>query len=410
MTAKKVAILGGGYTGLLLGSLLEDATVFESESEPGGLCRSFGANGFYADIGPHILFSSKQELLQYQLALLGDNYRLVDRDSKCYFKGRWVDYPFENGINGLDEDTRYRFQAGYERRFPRGKSFPDWFRGTFGTPMAEEYFLPYNEKVWKLDPLLLDPSMVSRIPQPSQEDMRRVFHGDKVVGHQHQAKFYYPKLGGFQALTDVLAGCCSDLRLETPVGRVTSGRWGGWAVNDEHFDIVVSTIPIGSLGRALGQSSWGEATSYMPITVYMVGVSGKLDSCLSATISGGASFHRIYYPGRYSPDRVPDGCDSVCFEVSGPKFVPLGDVISEAVGMGVIPDRNSIVYADFVCVDKAYPRPTIDSTFKVRALEKELEEKFPGLYLCGRTGSHNYLNTDLCTEQALRMAERINAQ
>ncbi|UCD93309.1 MAG: NAD(P)-binding protein, partial [Methanobacteriota archaeon] len=56
-----IGILGGGLTGLTLGSLIPESQILEKEEVVGGLCRSKTKDGFTYDIGgSHVLFSRNE--------------------------------------------------------------------------------------------------------------------------------------------------------------------------------------------------------------------------------------------------------------------------------------------------------------------------------------------------------------
>jgi protoporphyrinogen oxidase len=59
-----IGILGGGIAALSLAYFLErDSVIFEKEQNVGGLCRSFVFEQITYDIGPHIIFSKHQHVL-----------------------------------------------------------------------------------------------------------------------------------------------------------------------------------------------------------------------------------------------------------------------------------------------------------------------------------------------------------
>jgi protoporphyrinogen oxidase len=68
----KVGICGGGVAGVSLARFLDrrhQITILEAEPDAGGLARSFPFRGFSYDVGPHIIFSRNQVVLQDMLAL-----------------------------------------------------------------------------------------------------------------------------------------------------------------------------------------------------------------------------------------------------------------------------------------------------------------------------------------------------
>ncbi|KPQ44511.1 MAG: hypothetical protein MPEBLZ_00878 [Candidatus Methanoperedens nitroreducens] len=108
----KTAILGGGLTGITLARLLhekgEDVTVLEREPVFGGLCRSVSDSGFTFDIGgSHIIFSRDAEVLTFMNDVLGKNSQRNIRNTKIFYKGLYIKYPFENGLNQLPKDDLF---------------------------------------------------------------------------------------------------------------------------------------------------------------------------------------------------------------------------------------------------------------------------------------------------------------
>ena len=78
----RIAIAGGGPTGLMMGRLLaqdgHDVTVFEAEAETGGLCRSRTVDGFVFDLaGGHIMFTKDAQVQQFWEGLFDDEPLVV---------------------------------------------------------------------------------------------------------------------------------------------------------------------------------------------------------------------------------------------------------------------------------------------------------------------------------------------
>ena len=108
----KTAILGGGLSGLTLARLLyergTDLVVLEAEPVYGGLCRSRTKDGFTFDTGgSHIIFSRDTEVLSFMREMIADNMQENARNTKIFYKGRYVKYPFENGLSDLPAEDRF---------------------------------------------------------------------------------------------------------------------------------------------------------------------------------------------------------------------------------------------------------------------------------------------------------------
>ncbi|HNY89856.1 MAG TPA: NAD(P)-binding protein, partial [Methanoregulaceae archaeon] len=108
----KTAILGGGLSGLTLARFLhergEEIVVLEAEPEVGGLCRSRREGGFCFDTGgSHIIFSRDEEVLGFMLSVLEGNRAVRKRNTRIFYKDRFVKYPFENGLSALPKEDLY---------------------------------------------------------------------------------------------------------------------------------------------------------------------------------------------------------------------------------------------------------------------------------------------------------------
>jgi len=102
----RIAILGGGLTGLTLGYLLKQKRaqfeIIEEEGSCGGLMKTLQEHGFTFDCsGSHVIFSKDERALRFMLSLLGDNVIENVRNTKVLYGQHYVKYPFENGLADL---------------------------------------------------------------------------------------------------------------------------------------------------------------------------------------------------------------------------------------------------------------------------------------------------------------------
>jgi protoporphyrinogen oxidase len=199
-----ILILGGGIAGLSVNAFLGvPATILEKESVLGGLCRSFDFEGIKYDIGPHIIFSKHQEVLEFHNSLAEMNTH--KRLNRILLNGHLIRYPFENFLGEASEDDRnlalHEFLNNPYESFS-AENMQQFFLKLFGEGMSTLYFHPYNKKIWKLDPSFLDLQMVERIPKPPRDHVVSGAHSNFYEGYTHQLTFTYPKEGGFQVVTD----------------------------------------------------------------------------------------------------------------------------------------------------------------------------------------------------------------
>ncbi len=247
----KVGILGGGLAGLTVAAHLEsECEVLECDERVGGHCQSVREEGFTFDAGgPHIMFSRNKATLDYMLSLLGDNVYRGRRNNKVLYKGRYVKYPFENGLADLEPNDRYECLYHYlYNNHPAPTNFREWLYHNFGTGLTEKYLLPYNEKIWNVpaDQMALD-WVDGRVPKPPIEDVIKAAVGVETEGYTHQLHFFYPAVGGIEALPRAMAENARNVVTGFPIRHLyRSGD--GWVASNGHserrYDRIVSTIPI----------------------------------------------------------------------------------------------------------------------------------------------------------------------
>ncbi|MCB9637627.1 MAG: FAD-dependent oxidoreductase [Myxococcales bacterium] len=97
MGIREVTILGGGLCGLMTAWKLQEAGVrtriLEAQPEVGGLAKSVTWKGFRFDIGPNLFMPRDPLLLDEIKSLMGGSYQVPLRQSRLWFKGRWISYP-----------------------------------------------------------------------------------------------------------------------------------------------------------------------------------------------------------------------------------------------------------------------------------------------------------------------------
>lgn len=434
----KTAILGAGISGLALARFLveggldpADLQLFEAAPTPGGLCRSKRVEGYTYDVaGGHILFSRDAEILGWLKARGGGEERFVrrDRETKIRFEGRWVHYPFENGLGDLPARENFECLRGYvaawhARQLPGAPvaptDFASWIHWRFGDGIAEHFMDPYNEKIWKRPLADLSSDWVAdRVPDAPLDDVLQAAVGLRTEGYTHQSVFYYPREGGFQAITDALAATLEDrILLSTPVTELVRDG-AGWRVNDEHFDLVVSTIPLTALpgivdGMPDEVAAAMRALEYNSLVTVLVALERAVHPPLSWAYLPHASqgpANRVTYLSNYSDGNAPGGRTSLLAEVTfDPATAPPGTELEEEVVAGLaaagLLERGEVLFTDRSEVSHAYI--VFDQGHAARRKEAIRWLESSGIVPHGRFGRFEYDNSDLCAIKSRALAERV---
>src|SRR5690349_4986382 len=91
------AIIGAGPAGLTAAYELVrhgiKPIVMEKGDKVGGLARTESYRGYRFDIGGHRFYTKLPEIEQLWQDMLGENFLLVARLSRIYYRGRFFNYP-----------------------------------------------------------------------------------------------------------------------------------------------------------------------------------------------------------------------------------------------------------------------------------------------------------------------------
>jgi protoporphyrinogen oxidase len=425
---EKIAILGAGLSGLTIGQLLSQRNVnfeiFEQNSHCGGLMKSKRANGFCFDTcGSHIIFSKNNETIRFFLSLLKKNVVRKKRVTKILYKGRYVKYPFENGLNDLPKNENFEcLNTFIKNLIDQGKNnkspinLKDWFYCTFGQGISEKYLIPYNEKIWKFPINKIGLDWVQRIPSPPFEEIVKSSLGIKTDGYTHQLFFYYPIDGGIQAITDKLE---KELR-ESPtlnfrISKIHEEN-GKWIISDGKteriFNRVISTIPLQKLVKALDApteiKNLVTKLKYNSLINVMIGINRNKINNFSWMYIPAKNIlpHRVSFPSNYSPKVTPLNKSSVVAEITcnlndniwkidNDKLIER--TINDLSDLNVI-HKNEVCYADLERTEYAYVINDSAYTDNLKILREYFKQKDIGLV--GRFAEFKYLNMDACVESA----------
>ncbi len=428
--AHQVGVFGGGLAGLTVSAHL-DATseVLEGGSRPGGHCQSVVEHGFTYDAGgPHIMFSRNQQTLDYMISLLGDNVHRARRANKIFFKGRYVKYPFENGLYDLEPQDRYECLYHYiHNEHPAPTNFKEWIYRTFGTGLAEKYLIPYNEKIWNVpaDQMSLD-WVEGRVPKPPVEDVIKAAVGVETEGYTHQLYFSYPATGGIEGIPSGMAQKVRHITPEFAVDYVRKTR-DGWLVSDgateRIYERIVSTLPIVEMtnifeGVPQDVKDCAASLRYNSLFTVTIGLStDRLPEYTAIYVPDPELiFHRLSFPAMFSPHNVPKGQSLVQAEITSNPGDGIWELTDEEVLCKVIAglEAMDLIRPGEICYTKVirtqYGYVVQDFTYRKYLDKAKAYFENEGVALCGRNAEFEYINMDQCIERGIKVATRLNQE
>jgi protoporphyrinogen oxidase len=425
----KIAVLGGGLSGLTLAYLMKrnglDLDILEKEEECGGLMRTLRTKEFTFDYGgSHIIFSRNKEMLQFMLSLLGENKVKRRRNTKVLYKGRFVKYPFENGLADLPRQENFECLYHFVQNLikiekgnvEKPRNLREWCFYTFGKGIAEKYLMPYNEKIWKYPPQKMGLEWVERIPSPPIEDVIKSSLGIATEGYTHQLYFYYPRNGGIHALIRSLEQKiqhCINTRFEVKeIGK----EGNSWVISNgrkkKSYDKIISTIPVQELTKAINPprkvQDAAQNLKYNSIISVLIGLDRKRINRFSWLYIPDRKClaHRVSFPSNFSPNVVPRAKSSLLAEITcdvGGKTwnTKKKEIIDVTIGdlhrMKIIRESD-VCFADVRRTEFAYVINDLGYGKNLKILRDYFRRI--GIDLVGRFAEFKYLNMDDCIRSA----------
>lgn len=425
----KIGILGGGLAGVSLAYFLQekgyDVEVLEKEAECGGLCRSFSKNGFCFDLGGHIIFSKDQEILNLMVKMLENNKKKHYRNNKVWFKGRYVKYPFENGLSVLDLRDKLECVFGLLlNKHPEPSNFKEWIYYTFGNGLANQYLIPYNEKIWNCKTETMGTEWVGRVPKPPIWDVVKSALGINTEGYTHQLYFYYPLEGGIQSIIRAFESKLRSIINNYPVKSIKRISQSRWLVSngkeEREYDQIISCMPIFDLVASLENVpvEVKDAVAKLKsnsLSVVMLGIDKKdlTDKFAIYVPQKDLLFHRICFHSYMGPWYTPDGKSSVVAEITtNPDdgvYEMTDQELIEHVALGLA--KEGFINKKDVC-ESAVQRMQYGYVVHDLAYQKNtriFKDYFRSinLPLCGRFAEFEYLNMDATIKHAMNLSGEI---
>jgi protoporphyrinogen oxidase len=435
----KIGILGGGLSGLALGfHLKKDFEILERDSECGGLCRSLTEKGFTFDYGgSHVIFTKDKEVFDLYKRLLRGNWVKRKRNSKILFKGRYIKYPFENGLYQLPKQDNYECLLSFTENLVevnKGKvkkptNFQEWMYYTFGKGITEKYLLPYNRKIWNYPPDKISLGWLENsIPMPPAEDIIKSSLGIQTEGYQQNLVFYYPIKGGINALVEPMEEKLRDrirysfevksVKKEGDKFIVSNGK------EEKEYDRLISTMPLPDLVDSIHDVPEGvlkarRKLKYNSLVSVMLGVDApKVNSISWMYVPDDADgdFNRLSFPFNFSGNVVPAGKSSILAETTclyndsiwkQSDERSINKVISDLERIGIV-KPSKICYRRVKRSKYAYIIYDLDYSKNTSRVFTFLKEN--GIESCGRFAEFKYMNMAACIKSAMNKAKEINSK
>ena len=429
-TIKKVYIIGAGPSGLV--SALEflnkgvNVEIFEQSKHIGGMCRTWKEDNYLLDTGPHIYHTPDIELQRYWNDLFGDLLVTGDFWSKNVVNGNienLEDYPISwESINKFEEPFRTKVLEELsildQNKSKGAKNFDDYVENLVGRSLTDKFFKKYPEKVWG----------------KSTKELTADWAPKRIEIRKKITPFY---IGQFAAVGLFGTGCIYERIAEKIItlggkinlnSNVSGIFWkkniiSGIQVNKSKInlnkeDILISTMPITLLGKALGVKS---KLKFRGIASVYIGLKKN-------KIKWPKSVHWLYFDhNKYFFNRVtnstklssevsPEGYDLLTIESTFSKGDELdklskrdfeNEILKQMTKSGIVIESDNI----FISSNKEnYVYPLQDKEYQIDLAKINAEVgKYSNLYSIGTGGDFNYADSQVLFYKAFDLVNELMA-
>lgn len=399
----KYLILGAGPAGLTFANKLKQAgennfLVLEREEQAGGLCRSVDVDGSPFDIGGgHFLDVRRPKVNEFLFGFMPEEeWDKYDRDSRIVVNGNEVNHPIEANIwqMRIEDQVEYLKSiavAGCNTGKEMPQAFVDWIYWKLGAKVAEDYMIPYNQKMFSKELNQLGTYWLEKLPNVSFEETLLSCLTKKAYGTQPgHAQFYYPKKYGYGELWLRMAEAIKDnIECNKPVKGIDFTTKTVTTADGAKYqaDVIITTIPWMEFDEIIG----------MPEDIRQSIQELKFSSIQT----------------EYHPENLNTPCQWIYYP--DPKlayhrilvrhnFCPGSkgywtETNSERVDMDV-PNDNFKYMNQY-----AYPLNTIRKPEIMKKLLAWSAEQ--SVYGLGRWGEHQHYNSDVTVDLAMKLAESL---
>lgn len=402
----KYLILGAGVAGLTFATRLkqirgEDSfLILEKNYEAGGLCRSTAVEGGVVPVdigGGHILDVRRPHVTKFLFEFMPqDEWNKYFRDSRIALDNITVSHPFEANIwqFPLEEQVEYLdsiAKAGCNSGAKIPDKFVDWIRWKLGDKIANDYMIPYNQKMFGENLDELGTYWLEKLPSVSFRETLMSCLTKKAYGKQPgHDEFYYPKKFGYG---EVWLRMAQNISSHIEYGKtisaidfnsktVTTSDGGKYTAEK-----IITTIPWREFISLNGMPTdlVNDIQNLKHTAIQIKYFPENLNSAAHWTYFANPAlpYHRIIYQHNFNKNWRGYWTETRAERVEG-----------------ILQDGKTSFLNAY-----AYPLNTIAKPKIMTRLLAWCREK--NVYGLGRWGEHQHYNSDLTAERAMLLAEKI---
>ena len=397
----KYIILGAGPAGLTLANVLKQNNennflLLEKESECGGLCRSKVIDDAYLDIGGgHFLDADNVEVCDFLFNFMHeDEWNKFDRISKIELDVEYINHPIEANIWQLSQKLQIEYLksiaiAGCNLNKPKPEKFVEWIYWKLGEKIANDYMIPYNQKMFGEELNDLGTYWLEKLPNVSFDETLLSCLNKKAYGKEPgHTRFYYPKKYGYGEIWNRMGkNIANNLLLNKKVTKLNILNKS--IVTDDgekyEFESIISTIPWISFEEIEG------APNSIVDSIKKLKISSTIIEYINQNIDTNA--HWIYYPSLTKKYH---------------RILLRKNFLPNSKGYWTETNKNRFNYITknfYYENEYAYPLNTIEKPKIIDNLLNYMKKY--NVYGLGRWGEHCHYNSDKVVKLALDLGKKL---
>lgn len=330
---RPVVVLGAGLTGMSASLSLQtsavDHVIVEREPQVGGTATTIEDSGYRFDRTGHLLHLRDPGRFERILSFLDEPPLQVTRHSLIYSEGVYTRYPYQSNTHGLPPEVAFHCLVDFLRARSSPPSCPptnfeEYSRIHFGDSISERFMLPYNRRLWGVEPREISTSWCSRfVPVPTLEDViaGAVGHHTRELGYN--ATGLYPRQG-IGDLSSAIGRQLRHLRLHCIPKRIDwrtrTVEFSDWSAT---YQALISTLPLPVLLSLLSDlpASVARAGRELRCTpLYYLDVAlrrpPQVEMHWTYVPEERFPFYRVGNYAAFSPKMAPDGAACLYIELA----------------------------------------------------------------------------------------------
>lgn len=410
-------IIGAGVSGLAFASKIvnQDYMIIEKEEEIGGYCRTIKKEGFVWDYAGHFFHFSHPEIKEQFSELLNAEDTVYSyKNTKIYYKGKYIDYPFQFNIHQLRKQEFIDCLCGlFEKEKKLSyNSFKGMLYSNLGRGIADKFLIPYNEKLYACDLDYLDVNAMGRFfPKADPVDIVRGFNGNKIKTYNDE--FFYSAKGA-EAFVFELLKHVDKSKIHTGEEIISidyKAKVAYTASKQIHFKRLINTMPFKNF-LTVANIPHQQKYSANKVLVFNMGFDAPpIDS----------KIHWIYYPSKKISFYRVGFYNNILKQKLMSLYIEIGltsdqdvnlerckeDVLADLKKVGIVKEQKLKAFSS-VIMDPGYVHISERSQQEKNRIKGELR-KFD-IYTLGRYGDWTYCSLEDCIYAAYTLAKKIMSQ